>query len=427
MLDIRHLRGDNETVNNSLEKRGMSDKKEIVKTTLEQDKKWRFLKQKSDKLRNKRNELTSQIRQLKKEGKDTKNLIAEARQIPKALETIEKEMDALRKEVDYNLMRLPNMIHETVPKGNSEEDNVPFKFFGKKTRHNFEIKAHGQLLEESKLADFKTSARVSGAGFSYVNRELALMDLALQNFAVMELVNKGYQLIEPPLMINKKAYSGTTDLEDFEKVMYKIDNEDLYLIATSEHPLIAMHSNSVFTEDELPIKYVGISPCFRREIGSHGVDTKGLFRMHQFNKVEQVIICKPEDSWKYLEELQSNAEQLYKKLKIPFRVTNICTGDLGTVAAKKYDIEAWFPREEKYKEVGSCSNCTSYQAVRSNIRYQKGSEREYVHTLNCTGIATSRAMRAIIENFQNKDGTVTIPRPLRKYMLNTKKMGESKK
>src|SRR3989344_5281394 len=196
-------------------------------------------------------------------------------------------------------------------------------------------------------------------------------------------MGKRFILIEPPLMLRREAYEGVTSLDDFENVMYKIENEDLYMIATSEHPLVAMHKDETFEEKDLPIKYVGFSPCFRKEIGSHGVDTKGIFRVHQFNKVEQVVLCKPEDSWKLHEEIQKNSEQLFQMLKIPYRVVNICTGDIGIVAAKKYDIEGWFPREKAYRELTSASNCTSYQAVRLNIRYQKkDGTRAYVHTLN---------------------------------------------
>jgi len=234
-------------------------------------------------------------------------------------------------------------------------------------------------------------------------------------------------LVYPPLMMNRRSYEGVTDLADFENVMYKIEGEDLYMIATSEHPMVAMHMGEVLDEKDLPIKFCGISSCFRKEIGAHGVDTKGLFRMHQFNKVEQVVLCKPEDSWKFHGELQKNSEEMMKLLGIPFRVVNICTGDIGIVAAKKYDIEAWYPRAKTYREVGSNSNCTSYQAVRLNIRYQKGEEREYVHTLNDTGIATSRIMVAILENYQQKDGSIKIPKALQKYMYNKKFIGKPKK
>jgi seryl-tRNA synthetase len=220
-------------------------------------------------------------------------------------------------------------------------------------------------------------------------------------------------------MINRTSYEGVTDLDDFEKVMYKINGDDAYLIATSEHPICSMHRDEIFETKDLPLRLAGISPCFRREIGAHGLDTKGLFRVHQFTKVEQFVFCRPEDSWQIHEELLANAEEIFRNLEIPYRVVNICTGDIGTVAAKKYDIEAWMPRENTYKEVVSCSNCTSYQAVRLNIRVRDKHDFElkhHVHTLNSTAIATSRVMRAILENFQDDKGRVEIPKMLRPYM-----------
>ncbi|MFA5247172.1 MAG: serine--tRNA ligase, partial [Candidatus Micrarchaeia archaeon] len=240
-------------------------------------------------------------------------------------------------------------------------------------------------------------------------------------FAMDLLVTKGYTPVMPPYMMNRAAYEGVTDLSDFEKVMYKIDGEDEYLIATSEHPMGGMYKDEIFEEKDLPLKLAGISPCFRREIGAHGIDTKGLFRVHQFHKIEQFIFCKPEESWAFHEELLANAEEVFQKLGLPYQVVAICTGDIGTVAAKKYDIEVWMPREKKYREVVSCSNCTAYQAARLNIKVRDRKDfesKQYVHTLNSTAIATSRALRAILENYQHEDGSVSIPKVLQPYMNN---------
>ncbi|MBR6497871.1 MAG: serine--tRNA ligase, partial [Methanomicrobium sp.] len=247
----------------------------------------------------------------------------------------------------------------------------------------------------------------------------ALLDLALQRLALDMLTERGFTTILPPFMMNRAAYEGVTDLADFENVMYKIDGDDEFLIATSEHPMAAMYMNEIFEEKQLPLRLAGVSPCFRREIGSHGLDTKGLFRVHQFNKVEQFIYCMPEDSWKMHEELLKNAEDFFQMLGLPYHVVNICTGDIGTVAAKKYDIEVWMPREQSYREVVSCSNCTAYQSVRLNIRVRDAHDFEtkyFLHTLNSTAVATTRTVRAIIENYQEEDGTVVIPKALRKYM-----------
>jgi seryl-tRNA synthetase len=243
------------------------------------------------------------------------------------------------------------------------------------------------------------------------------MDIAIVQFAFDYLVKKGYTPVLPPYMLRRAPYEGVVDLGDFESMMYKVEGEDLYLIATSEHPIGAMYQGEIIDEDLLPMKFAGYSTCFRKEIGAHGVDTKGLFRIHQFNKIEQFIFCRPEDSWKFHEELLSNAEALFQQLNIPYRVVNVCTGDIGTIAAKKYDIEAWFPRTKSYGEVVSCSNCTDYQARRLNVRCGKvGGEKRFLHTLNSTAIATSRALRAIFENYQRADGSLEVPPVLREYM-----------
>jgi len=296
---------------------------------------------------------------------------------------------------------------------------VEIKRVGTPRDFDFEIRNHGQLATDMGWADFERATKISGAGFYFLKGSLVLLDLALQRYALDLLAKKGYIPVIPPYMINRASYEGVTDLGDFEKVMYKIDGNDAYLIATSEHPIGAMYQDEIFEEKDLPLRLAGISPCFRREIGAHGLDTKGLFRVHQFTKVEQFVFCKPEDSWKIHEELLANAEEIFQNLGLPYHVVNICTGDIGNVAAKKYDIEVWMPREKAYKEVVSCSNCTSYQAVRLNIKVRDKSEfelKQHIHTLNSTAIATSRVMRAILENFQEADGRVMVPPVLRPYM-----------
>lgn len=420
MLDIKFIRENPGIVKKSLEKRKDTEKVKWVDEIINIDSKWRSLKQEVDRLRHERNVITDEIMKLRKAGKNASQKINEAKDVPKKIKKIEEELEEIEKRRMYYLMRIPNVLHESVPYGKDDSGNVEGKKVGKIPKIKFELKSHGELVESLGIADFKRAAKISGTGFNYLKNELALLDLALQRFAIDFLIKKGYQLVYPPFMMNKKAYEGVTDLADFENVMYKIEGEDLYMIATSEHPMAAMFMNEVLDEKDLPIKFCGLSSCFRKEVGSHGVDTRGLFRMHQFNKVEQFIFCNPEDSWKFHKELQKNSEDMLKQLGIPFRVVNICTGDIGIVAAKKYDIEAWYPRSKKYMEVGSNSNCTSYQAVRLNIRYQKGEEREYLHTLNNTGIATSRVMVAILENYQQKDGSVKIPKVLQKYMYNKK-------
>ncbi len=426
MLDIKFIRENPDIVKASLKKRNEIEKIAWLDDLLKRDAEWRKLKTEIDELRHKRNEVSMKINEAKKQRKDISSLLKEAKEIPDLILEKEREMLELWEKIIWYLMRIPNILHESVPIGKSEKDNIEIRRWGKPKKFDFELKSHGELIEQLGCADFKRAAKIVGSGFVYLKNEIALLDLALQRFAIDFLLKKGFTLTEPPFMIGRKAYEGVISLEDFEKVMYKIENEDLYMIATSEHPMVAIYMNEILNPKELPVRLCGISPCFRKEIGSHGVDTRGLFRMHQFNKVEQVIFSHPDDSWKMFEEIQKNSEEMMQLLGIPYRVVNVCTADIGAIAAKKYDTEAWFPRENEYKEVGSCSNCTLYQAVRLNIRYKTKDGTDYVHTLNNTGMATSRIMRAIIENYQNKDGSITIPKVLVPYMNGIKVIKKKK-
>ncbi len=426
MLDINIIRNSPNIVKKNLEKRKDNEKIKWLEDLLKEDKEALSLKKEIDDLRHERNIISEKINQLKKQGKNASAEIKRAQELPNRIKELEDSYNKIQNKIHFYLMRIPNILHESVPYGKDSSKNEEIRRWGKIPKFNFDLIPHGELLEKLDLADFQRATKVSGAGFYYLKNELALLDLALQRFAIDFLIKKDFTLIEPPLMLRKEVYEGVTSLDDFENMMYKIENEDFYLIATSEHPIVAMFKDEVLEEKKLPIKFVGVSPCFRKEIGSHGVDTRGIFRVHQFNKVEQVIFCKPEDSWKIFEDIQKNSEQMLQQLKIPYRVVSICTGDIGIVAAKKYDIEAYFPREKGYREVTSCSNCTSYQAVRLNIRYKKNNEKVYIHTLNNTGIATARVMRAIIENYQRKDGTIKIPTVLQKYMNGMKIIGAKK-
>ncbi len=418
MLDIKFIREHPDIVKADLEKRGEMEMIKWVDELLEADLRYREALAKNQELRHMRNQLTDEISKAKKEGKDATELLEKAKSLPLQIKESDELINSLKEKIHFYLMRLPNIMHESVPVGKDDSENVEIKRWGEPKVPEYTLLSHGELAEKLGIADFKRAAKVAGAGFYYLKGPLAMLDIALQKFALDFLSQNGWTVVYPPVMLNRKAYEGVTDLDSFEEVMYKIDGEDLYLIATSEHPIGAMHMNEVLSEDVLPLYYAGVSPCFRREIGSRGVDTKGLFRVHQFNKIEQFVFCKPEDSWRIHEELLSNAEKLFQELGLPYRVVNICTGDLGIIAAKKYDIEVWSPRQKKYIEVVSCSNCTAYQAVRLNIKYQKKStnEREWVHTLNSTAIATSRALVGILENYQNKDGSVTVPKVLVPYM-----------
>lgn len=421
MLDIRFVREHPDIIKTDLTKRNDTGKIAWVDDLLAKDARSRELKVETDTFRQRRNTIARDINAAKKAGQDAKDLLAEAAALPQRIKANDAEQEEIRAVIRNYLMRLPNILHESVPRGKDDTENVLVKKVGTPRTVTFEIKNHGQLASEQGWADFERATKISGAGFYFLKGNLALLDLALQRYALDLLVTKGYTPVIPPYMINRKSYEGVTDLGDFEKVMYKIDGDDAYLIATSEHPLGAMYQDEIFEEKDLPLRLAGISPCFRREIGAHGLDTKGLFRVHQFTKIEQFIFCLPEDSWQFHEELLANAEEIFTNLCLPYRVVNICTGDIGTVAAKKYDIEVWMPRENAYKEVVSCSNCTAYQAVRLNIKVRDKSDFEskrYIHTLNSTAVATSRVMRAILENYQQEDCSVLIPEVLRPYMGN---------
>ncbi len=415
MLEMRYFREQLDLVKDSLTRRGVDPS--LADRVLELDLEWRRTRQEADKLRHERNEVSVKIARLKKEGKDATNEISRMKELSQKLKELEEKEKNLLSERDKLRMRIPNLLHKDVPEGESDEDNVPIRFWGEPRKPDFELKTHWKLLEDLDLANFEKARETSGRGFYYLLDEIALLDLALQRFAIEKLVKKGFRFVIPPYLTRRKVEEGATQLEDFEEVIYKVEGEDLYLIPTAEHPLVALHMNEVLREDELPRRYVGLSPCFRKEAGTHSVDEKGLFRVHQFHKVEQVSFTKPEDSWEEMEFLISNIEEIFQDLGLAYRVVDVCSGDLGAVAARKYDIEAWFPKQGKYREVGSCSNILSYQATRLNIRVErKDGNREYLHTLNSTAIATGRAIAAIIENYQTKDGFIEVPDVLVPYL-----------
>ncbi|MBN2368352.1 serine--tRNA ligase [Candidatus Woesearchaeota archaeon] len=418
MLDIKLIRENPDLVRQDLEKRRDEKKLAWLDDLIAKDDEARKLKQELDSLKHSRNRSTLEINELKKKGQDFKGKVAEAQETGRKVKEAEERLEMLNQKIRDYLMRLPNILHESVPYGRDDSENAEIKKVGKPRIVDFELKSHAELAESLGAADFERSTKLAGAGFYFLKGDLALLNQALIRYAIDLLVERGYVLIEPPLMMNRKAYEGVTDLADFENVMYKIEGEDAYMIATSEHPMAGMFMNEIIPEKNLPIKFVGYSMCFRKEIGSHGVDTRGLFRTHQFNKVEQFIFCKPEESWKFHEELLKNSEDIFTGLGLPYRVVNICTGDIGVLAAKKYDVEAWMLKQQQYKEVCSCSNCTDYQARRLNIRFGMPGmpNQPLVHTLNNTAIATGRALVAILENYQNADGSVTIPDALQKYM-----------
>lgn len=415
MLDIKLVREHPEIIQKDLQKRGEAKKLEMLNNLIKYDIKWRKLLIEVNTLRHNRKMITTEVAKLKKQKKDARNQIEKAKKIPQQIKMLGAQVEKYRKKADLLLMKLPNILHETVPFGKDEQDNIVEKVVGKPPKFDFEPKSHVEIASELGLIDFERAAKVSGHGFYYLKGNLARLDFAIMMYTIDFLRKRGYTLVEPPLMMHRKPYLGVTDLEFFGDQLYKIEDDDLYLIATSEHPMAASYMNEVILQQDLPIKYVGVSPCFRKEVGAHGKYTKGLFRVHQFNKIEQFIFCLPKDSWRFHEELQKNSEDLYSSLGLCYRVVNVCTGDIGIIASKKYDVEVWMA-DGTYREAGSNSNCTDYQARRLNIKYREKegkSPADFVHTLNNTAIATSRTLIAILEQNQQKDGTVIIPEALR--------------
>ena len=419
MLDIRLIRENPKLVRENLKKRGDPENLKMLDELIECDRLWRQHLTRLNDLRRERNRITTEIAAAKKRGEDIAAILSKAKAVDEEITAMEKQVAEYEEKVRYYLMMLPNLLHESVPIGKDEFDNVTLRTWGKIPKFSFPPKDHIDLGLSLDIMDVERAGKIAGARFYYLKREGVLLDMALMNFALEEMVKRGYVPIEPPFLMRRKPYEGVIALSDFENDLYKIEGEDLYLIATSEHPMAAMYMDEVLKADDLPIKLVGVSANFRKEAGAHGKDTRGIFRTHQFNKIEQFVFCKPEDSWKIHEELIRNAEELVQKLGLPYRVVNVCTGDIGKVAAKKYDIEVWMPAQNAYREIISCSNCTDYQARRLNIRYrEKEGEppKGFVHTLNSTALATGRTIVAILENYQQEDGSVIIPEVLRKYM-----------
>jgi seryl-tRNA synthetase len=418
MLDIRLIRKDPSFVRNNLKRRGNPQYFTLLDTLIKDDQQWRSALSQLNDLRHTKNKLTLKIASLKKNNKDASDELAVVSNLSNEIKTLEVAVHSLEVQTRQALMRLPNLLHTSVPYGTDDTENVEVKQWGEPPQFDFTPKSHLELLTALDLIDMERAAKVSGAGFYYLKGDLVLLDLAIQRFAIDFLRKEGFTVLSPPLMLKRKPYEGVTDLGDFESVMYKIQGEDVYLIATSEHAMAAMFMNEVLDLSQLPIKLCGVSSCFRREVGAHGRYTKGLFRVHHFNKVEQFIFAAPDQSWELHEYIQQNSEKLYQALGLHYRVVNVCTGDIGSIAAKKYDTEFWMT-DGQFREIGSNSNCTDYQARRLQIRYRKKTGQSpigAVHTLNNTALATGRTMIAILEQYQQEDGSISLPPVLHPYM-----------
>lgn len=417
MLDIKRIRENLEDIKKAMNRRG--EKEFNLDEVVELDDKRKELLKEVEVLKNKMNVESKKIPQLIKEGKDITEDKANLKKLSDEIKSLDEKIKIVNDELEYKLLRIPNVPNKEVPQGETDEDNVEVRTWGEPTKFNFNPKAHWDLGTDLEILDFETAAKITGSRFTLYKGLGARLERALINFFLdTNIGEQGYTEVIPPFMANKNSFLGTGQLPKFAEDMFKIEGLDYYLIPTSEVPLTNIHANQILSFDELPKNYTAYTPCFRSEAGSAGRDTRGLVRQHQFNKVEMVKIVAPEESYNELEKLTHNAEYLLQLLKIPYRVVKICTGDLGFTAAFKYDVEVWMPSYNRYVEISSCSNCEDFQARRAGIRFKrdKDSKTEYAHTLNGSGLAIGRSFAAILENYQQEDGSVIIPEVLRPYM-----------
>ena len=421
MLDPKLIKEKPQIIRNMLKDRSVDFD---LDTLIESDQKRRELIIKTDELRKKKNQVALEISQKKKAGEDASSILSEMKDISAQLTKLESEQETVENTYSKLALTIPNLVHESVPVGADENANMEIKKWGKIPNFEFKINDHIDISENLDLVDLERAAKVAGARFYYLKNDLVRLNHSLIHFGLDFLAKKEYSLIQPPYMINRESMEGAVIADDFEEVIYKIEDEDLYMIGTSEHAMAAMRAKEILEGKDLPLRYAGVSPCFRKEAGAHGRDQKGIFRVHQFDKIEQFVFSRPEDSWKEHEKMLAIAEEFYQELEIPHRVMLLSSGDMGKVSAKTYDIEAWMAGQNAYREIVSCSNCLEYQARRLKIRFRDktNEDTQYVHTLNSTLVATTRVLVSIMENFQTKDGHIRIPSVLQRYMGNQKEI-----
>ncbi len=413
MIDIEIFRKNPQVIYESEEKRLRS--KENVDGVIKYDDLWRDTLKEVENLRKKRNEVSKEVNEIKKKGGSAEDKIEEMRKVNDRIKELEIKVDEYLEKRDEFRYKVGNLVHKDTPVG----DETKFKIlreWGKKESKKFELKSHGDLIVERGLANLEKAAEVSGARFYYLKGGLAELMFALTNYANEVLIQEGYTLVRVPYMLREPYMKKAAELGDFKESLYKIEGEDLYLIATSEQPLATLYADETFEEKELPLRLIGYSPCFRKEAGSHGKDTKGLFRIHHFDKIEQFVYSTPEESWNEMEKMIKISEKIVQGLGLNYRVIDIASGDLNDNASRKFDIEVWMPVQETYRELISCSNLLDYQARKLNIKMNRNNDKIFTHTLNSTGLPIERCLVAIIENYQNEDGTITIPEKIRKYM-----------
>jgi len=414
MLDMKMIRENPENIRKMLKDRAVQFDIDLL---LELDKKRREMILSTDNLRKKKNEMSIKISEAKKTGSEAVPLIQEMQLVSQELAKLEEVQHETESEYSKLALTIPNVLHKSVPCGD-DSTNKEIRKWGTIPQFDFEVKDHIDFSENLNLLELERAAKTAGARFYYLMGDLVKLNQSLIQFGLDFLSEKGYTMSQPPYMINRKAMEGAVILDDFEDVIYKIEDQDLYLIGTSEHAMVSMYADEILDGNSLPARYSAISPCFRKEAGAHGKDQKGIFRVHQFEKIEQFVFSKPEDSWNEHENMIAITEEFFQKLEIPHKVVLLSSGDMGKISAKTYDLEVWMAGQNAYREVVSCSNCLDYQSRRLKIRFRDktNEDTKYIHTLNSTLIATERTMVAIMENFQTKDGHVNIPNVLQKYM-----------
>ena len=414
MLDMKMIRENPENIRKMLKDRDVQFDLDLL---LELDKKRREMIISTDELRKKKNEMSIKISEAKKTGSEVTPIIQEMQVVSQELAKLEEVQHETELEYSKLALTIPNVLHESVPRGDNSA-NKEIREWGTIPQFDFEVKDHIDISESLNLLELERAAKTAGARFYYLKDDLVKLNQSLIQFGLDFLSEKGYTLSQPPYMINRKAMEGAVILDDFEDVIYKIEDQDQYLIGTSEHAMVSMYADEILDGNSLPVRYAAISPCFRKEAGAHGKDQKGIFRVHQFEKIEQFVFSKPEDSWKEHENMIGVTEEFFQKLEIPHKVVLLSSGDMGKISAKTYDLEVWMAGQNAYREVVSCSNCLDYQSRRLKIRFRDktNEDTKYIHTLNSTLVATERTMVAILENLQTKDGHVNIPNVLQKYM-----------
>lgn len=413
MIDMKILRNNPETFAQSLGRKRYDQA--MLQKVLELDENWRKLRHEIDDLKAAKNQVSKEIS--KADAAMRQNLMLQVKDLGDRISVLEPQLTQTEAELQSYLIYIPNPPHESVPDGVAEEDSVVVKTVGEPTRFEFPAKDHVELGSLTGWIDTDRAARTAGTRFGYLMKDAALLQLALVNYTLDHVMANGFSPVIPPVMVREQAMFGTGFFPADKNEIYKIEGEDHYLVGTSEVSLAALHLDEIIPSEQLPLRYAGISTCFRREAGSYGKDTKGIFRVHQFDKVEMFTFCLPEVSNQEHERILAVEEQIIGGLNLPYRVVNICAGELGSPAAKKYDIEVWLPGQERYRELTSCSNCTDYQARRLSCRTKVGKRTFHVHTLNGTAVAIGRTLIAIMENYQRSDGTIEIPQALQKYML----------